>query len=51
MQPLKMKEYLATGKPVVVSDLPACSDWSDCLDVVHTAGEFSAMVRAPQRCL
>jgi glycosyltransferase involved in cell wall biosynthesis len=45
MQPLKMKEYLATGKPVVVSDLPACSDWSDCLDVVRTSGEFSATVR------
>jgi hypothetical protein len=23
MQPLKLKEYLATGRPVVVRDLPA----------------------------
>ena len=32
MQPLKLKEYLATGKPVVVRALPATGPWADCLD-------------------
>ena len=34
MQPLKFKEYLATGKPVVVRKLPATIGWSDAADVV-----------------
>jgi glycosyltransferase involved in cell wall biosynthesis len=46
MQPLKLKEYLATGKPVVVSDLPAVESWSDCLDVVPTPQEFVRLVKA-----
>ena len=29
MQPLKLKEYLATGKPVVVRDLPANREWAE----------------------
>ena len=45
MQPLKLKEYLATGKPVVVRDLPANRVWADALDVVRTAEEFSETVR------
>jgi glycosyltransferase involved in cell wall biosynthesis len=45
MQPLKLKEYLATGKPAVVRDLPAVAEWADCLDVTRTADEFSALVR------
>lgn len=44
MQPLKLKEYLATGKPVVVRRLPATAEWSDCADVVDTAAEFAAAV-------
>lgn len=44
MQPLKMLEYLATGKPVVARALPATSEWADCLDVAATADEFSALV-------
>lgn len=58
IQPLKLKEYLATGKPVVVRDLPATRPWSDCLDVSNSAESFSALVRrrmvegvpAEQRC-
>ncbi len=34
IQPLKFKEYMATGKPVVVRSLPATVDWSDAADVV-----------------
>ena len=44
MQPLKMKEYLATGKPAVVRDLPAVRDWVDALDAAATADEFAALV-------
>ncbi len=45
MQPLKLKEYLATGKPVVVRDLPATRPWADCLDVAGTPDAFAAAVR------
>ena len=44
MQPLKMKEYLATGKPVVVRDLPATRPWADALDVCATADAFALKV-------
>jgi glycosyltransferase involved in cell wall biosynthesis len=44
MQPLKLKEYLATGKPVVVRDLPATRPWGDCLDLVSSPDEFAAAV-------
>ena len=44
MQPLKLKEYLATGKPTVVRDLPANREWSDCLDLTATPAEFAAAV-------
>lgn len=45
MQPLKLKEYLATGKPVVVNRLPSTDAWSDCLDVAETPRQFSCLVR------
>ena len=45
MQPLKLKEYLATGKPVVVRDLPATRPWADCLDLVSTPESFVDAVR------
>ena len=45
MQPLKLLEYLATYKPVVVRDLPATRDWADCCDVVATAEEFVEVCR------
>jgi glycosyltransferase involved in cell wall biosynthesis len=44
MQPLKLKEYLATGKPVVVRDLPATRCWSDCLDLADTPASFAQSV-------
>ena len=37
MQPLKLKEYFATGKPVVVRDLPANREWADALDLTATS--------------
>lgn len=44
MQPLKLLEYLATGKPVVVRDLPATRPWADALELAKTPAEFSAKV-------
>jgi glycosyltransferase involved in cell wall biosynthesis len=45
MQPLKFKEYLATGRPVVARDLPAVRDWADCADLAATPEAFSEAVR------
>lgn len=45
MQPLKLKEYLATGKAAVARDLPANRDWSDALDLAANPKEFSDRVR------
>ncbi len=45
MQPLKLKEYLATGKAAVVRDLPATRPWSDCLDLAASPEVFSQAVR------
>lgn len=44
MQPLKFKEYLATGKPVVARDLPATLPWGDAADLVNSAEAFVAAV-------
>jgi glycosyltransferase involved in cell wall biosynthesis len=44
IQPLKLKEYLATGKPVVVADLPANRPWADCLDLAASPEAFSKAV-------
>lgn len=45
MQPLKLKEYLAAGKPVVVRRLPATEPWTDCLDMADTPEAFAAAVK------
>ena len=44
MQPLKLKEYLATGKPVVVRELPSTLPWADACRVVSTAGRVCGSV-------
>ena len=44
MQPLKLLEYLATMKPVVVRDLPATRAWSDCCDIAINPGDFVRLV-------
>jgi Glycosyl transferases group 1 len=44
MQPLKLKEYLATTKPVVVRDLPSTEPWADALDLAKTPAAFSRAV-------
>jgi glycosyltransferase involved in cell wall biosynthesis len=45
MQPLKLKEYLATGKPVVMRSLPSTRAWAAAADVVETAEDFVGAVR------
>ncbi|HJT32844.1 MAG TPA: glycosyltransferase [Pirellulales bacterium] len=45
MQPLKLKEYLATGKPTVVTDLPSVREWNDCLDIATSPDEFADAVK------
>jgi glycosyltransferase involved in cell wall biosynthesis len=45
MQPLKLKEYLATGRPVVSTRLPAIAGWNDCLDIADTPAQFAVAVR------
>jgi glycosyltransferase involved in cell wall biosynthesis len=45
IQPLKLKEYLATGRPAVVRDLPATRPWADCLDLAETPEAFVRAVR------
>jgi len=40
MQPLKLKEYLATGLPVVATSLPANLEWADALDLVDEPVAF-----------
>lgn len=45
MQPLKLLEYLAAGKPVVVRDLPAARPWADALDLADSPESFARLVR------
>jgi hypothetical protein len=44
MQPLKLKEYLATGRPAVVRRLPATQAWADACDVCSDAEAFARAV-------
>jgi glycosyltransferase involved in cell wall biosynthesis len=45
MQPLKLKEYLATGLPVVATPLPANREWAASLDLAADPAAFAASVR------
>ena len=46
MQPLKLKEYLACERPVVVRALPATRPWADACDVCETTDDFVHAVLA-----
>lgn len=46
IQPLKLKEYLVTGRPVIVRDLPATRPWADCLDLADSPQSFAKLVCA-----
>ncbi|QDU71225.1 glycosyltransferase [Mucisphaera calidilacus] len=45
MQPLKFKEYLATGRPVVARALPGIHEWHDAADLVTTTTELTRAVQ------
>jgi glycosyltransferase involved in cell wall biosynthesis len=45
MQPLKLKEYLATGLPVLTSPLPAVEPWKEALDVCSDPALWAQRVR------
>lgn len=44
--PMKFFEYLAAGKPVVATDLPALAEFRSFFYPVHNATEFSAALQA-----
>ena len=44
MQPLKLNEYLASGRPTVVRALPATAAWRNACDVCDTAETFAERV-------
>jgi glycosyltransferase involved in cell wall biosynthesis len=46
IMPLKLVEYLATGKPVVTTALPAADDFRDLIHVADTIEEFERCVIA-----
>jgi len=43
MQPLKLMEYLSTGKPVVCADLPAVQPWRGACHTYESTEEFAAV--------
>jgi glycosyltransferase involved in cell wall biosynthesis len=46
LSPLKLKEYLATRKPVVIAPLAAAREWSDVLVVARSRMDWEVAVRA-----
>jgi glycosyltransferase involved in cell wall biosynthesis len=44
MQPLKLKEYLATGLPTVATSLPANLHWSQAMDLADSPEAFVEIV-------
>jgi glycosyltransferase involved in cell wall biosynthesis len=49
MQPLKLKEYLATGLPVVATPLPANRAWGDAMDLTADPDKFARLCLARAR--
>jgi glycosyltransferase involved in cell wall biosynthesis len=44
--PVKLKEYLAVGRPVVTTDFAALDGWRDLVRVAAGADDFAAAIRA-----
>ncbi len=49
MQPLKLKEYLATGLPVVATPLPANLEWQAAMDLCADPLKFAELVELRAR--
>ncbi|MGD9785599.1 MAG: glycosyltransferase [Hyphomicrobiaceae bacterium] len=43
--PIKLKEYLASGRPVVTTDFDALDGWRDLVTVAHDGESFSGAIR------
>jgi hypothetical protein len=43
--PIKLKEYLATGRPVVTADFTALDGWRDLVHVAKGPEAFAAAIR------
>ena len=43
--PIKLKEYLAVGRPVVTTDFPALDGWRDLVTVAEGSDAFAAAIR------
>ncbi len=43
--PIKLKEYLAVGRPVVTTDFPALDHWRDLVRVAEGPEAFAAQIR------
>jgi glycosyltransferase involved in cell wall biosynthesis len=43
--PIKLKEYLAVGRPVVTTDFPALGPWRDLVSVAGDADTFALKIR------
>ncbi|MGE0701449.1 MAG: glycosyltransferase [Hyphomicrobiaceae bacterium] len=43
--PIKLKEYLATGRPVVTTDFPALDGWRDLVAVAEGAEAFAGAIQ------
>ncbi|MFC1576941.1 glycosyltransferase [Candidatus Omnitrophota bacterium] len=42
--PLRLYDYLASGRPVVSTDIPEARKFSDLVSIAHTADEFAAKI-------
>lgn len=43
--PIKLKEYLASGRPIITTDFPALDGWRDLVHVADTSAEFAGAIR------
>ena len=43
--PLKLREYMACGRPIVTTDFPALNGYRDDVSVAHDAASFEAKIR------
>lgn len=50
LSPLKLKEYLATGKPVICAPIEAVREWVDVVGVGATVDEWETLLRRVLEC-
>jgi glycosyltransferase involved in cell wall biosynthesis len=45
VNPIKLREYLAAGRPTVAVPLPAVTEYADVVELAHSPAEFAQSVR------